>query len=210
MLTGRPTIAISRSRSGTRAGAMSGSLSLNGRECRPGTQNPVTQNSPITSSPPTRVRSRSLVPCPSPSNGAPSFHSLPRDGAASQDDARPLGNRPADGAYELLELLRAAAKRQTDDVLAFLIAGELVSCGRDLFLLRHATDLRSRRLQRACRGPDPIPRPERPRPLRRAKPFDSPDFVRSLRAGEPPLPRRAAPRPQAIPALWPAGIAYTA
>src|SRR5262245_44810459 len=40
MLTGRRTIAISRSRSGTRRGAMSRSTSLRGREWMPGTQKP--------------------------------------------------------------------------------------------------------------------------------------------------------------------------
>ena len=41
MLTGRWTIAISCSRSGTSSGAMSGSSSLSGRECTPGTKKPV-------------------------------------------------------------------------------------------------------------------------------------------------------------------------
>src|SRR5439155_13384834 len=67
MFTGRPTICIRRRRSGTSAGQMSGSSSLSGRLLIPGIQNAL--YSPTTSSP-TRVRSRSLVPAPSASNGA--------------------------------------------------------------------------------------------------------------------------------------------
>ena len=76
MLTGRLTIAISFSRSGSSPGAMSGSSSPIGRECTPGTKKPVTLKKWMTVLP-TSVRSRSLVPGPSASNGAPSFQRQP-------------------------------------------------------------------------------------------------------------------------------------
>src|SRR5690349_21777179 len=76
IFTGRSTIAINRWRRGTRSGAISGSSSLNGRECTPGTKKPLAvknSSAPL----PTSVRSRSLVPGPSLSNGALSFQRWP-------------------------------------------------------------------------------------------------------------------------------------
>ena len=76
MFTGRPTIEVSCSRRSIKAGAMSGSSSPSGREWTPGTKNPVALKAPRMSAP-TRVRSRSLVPGPSASNGASSFQRTP-------------------------------------------------------------------------------------------------------------------------------------
>ena len=115
MLTGRPVIAISVSRSGTRSGAMSGSSSESGRECTPGTKKPVTVNRPITASP-TSVRSRSLVPGPSASNGAPSFHRQPVTALPRRTDTGPIRNFLADGAQEFLELCLVSTEGQPDDV----------------------------------------------------------------------------------------------
>jgi len=75
-LTGRPTIAINRLRSGTRSGAMSGSFSQSGREWMPGTKKPVGSKYSTPPSP-TKVTSRSLVPGPSASKGALSRQRCP-------------------------------------------------------------------------------------------------------------------------------------
>jgi hypothetical protein len=76
MFTGLPTICMRISRSGIKSGAISGSSSLTGLECTPGTKKPFSLKRPTTLSP-TSVRSRSLVPGPSASNGAPSFQRSP-------------------------------------------------------------------------------------------------------------------------------------
>ena len=80
----------------------------------------------MTSSPPTSVRSRSLVPGPSASNGAPSFHRTPVTALPRSTTPVPGGIALLHRLDELLEPLLAPAKGQADDVLSLLLSGELI------------------------------------------------------------------------------------
>ena len=113
MLTGRPVIAISVSRSGIKSGAMSGSSSDSGRLCTPGTKKPVTVNKPITRVADERqievararavgIESRAIAP------------SLAGHGAATKDCAGPGRNLLTDESDELFESFLTAAKRQVE------------------------------------------------------------------------------------------------
>ena len=122
-MTGRWAMSIRRCRSCTRSGAMSGSSSLSGPECTPGTKNPVGLKNARAPSP-TSVTSRIAGTLPSASNGASSLHRLPGHRAAAHDHRRARWNELLEFATERRERLPAARKGKADDVVAFLMLRE--------------------------------------------------------------------------------------
>ena len=124
MFTGRLTIAISCSRSGTSSGAMSRSSSLSGREWTPGTKKPVEVE--VVEDPCADQRQIEIaVPGPSASNGAPSFQREPVT-------ALPRRTTPVfSGITSLMSSTKrraspGLAEREADDVVALLRLGQFL------------------------------------------------------------------------------------